>query len=110
MLNTVHLTGRNVSTNMYLHQQQALTFLLLREQSIDYSSRIKTSDEGSLDVRFGESMWRPRVDIHQQIVGWKNLVTETVRPKKLRPAQCRGSILADDVSTKKAFSMHGGKH
>lgn len=77
--------GPNVATNLYPHQKKALTFLLEREKEIDAPAG-KSS-----------SLWQPRKDNSGRVRAWYNVVTN--KEVRQQPVECKGAILADDVSS-----------
>lgn len=94
-----------VTTKLYPHQKQALSFLLDRERGTD-PAPVK---EGHPDISSNSSeevviveeklhgLWRSRRDHRNRIVGWSNVVTEAQIDGASPPPQCRGAILADDM-------------
>lgn len=75
--------GINVATRLYPHQKEALTFLLEREKEL----KAPKSRAGSL--------WTLRKDTKGRTT-WYNIVTQ--KETRREPVECRGTILADDVS------------
>lgn len=85
--------GPNVATNLYPHQKKALTFLLEREKE-------KTSGPNQL--------WKVRKDGFGKPIAWKNAVTDKEIHRE--PIECKGAILADDVSQAIQFCVIAWAH
>jgi SWI/SNF-related matrix-associated actin-dependent regulator of chromatin subfamily A3 len=75
---------------LYPHQKEALTFLLEREREL----KAPKSRAGSL--------WTMRKDSKGRTT-WYNIVTQ--KESRREPVECRGTILADDVSTSVRFLL-----
>lgn len=91
-----------VTTQLYPHQKQALSFLLDREAGSDALELPVASGPGgrainksSEDVIHG--LWRQRRDVYGRTIGWQNLVSQVEISGEAPPPQTRGAILADDM-------------
>ena len=119
-------SGPYIKSDLFPHQRKALTFLLQREQ--DYVSlkaarkaQIKreqrkrrkekeTTVEEKVDgdaeeakakaKDLGRSLWEAKEqDEKGRVRVWRHAITGAeLRGKKDKPAECKGAILADDVS------------
>ena len=83
--------GANIATNLYPHQKKALTFLLEREKEVEAPGG-KSS-----------SLWQPRKDPSGRVRAWYNVVT--TKEVRQQPLECKGAILADDVSGRNLFGF-----
>lgn len=86
-----------VTTKLYPHQKQALSFLLDRERLLEVGPPVA----GEEDVMV--SLWRRRCDIYNRPIGWTNAVTDLEISGPTPPPQSRGSILADDMGLGKTI-------
>ncbi|KAM0756492.1 hypothetical protein T439DRAFT_376672 [Meredithblackwellia eburnea MCA 4105] len=92
--------GRLVSTKLYPHQKQALSFLVDRERLVtfDPETRMDPSEDNIV------SLWKMKLDTYsRKCVGWMNLVAEMELKGPMPPPQARGSILADDMGLGKTI-------
>lgn len=80
-----------ITTLLYPHQKQALSFLLDRE-TLDPAPAAPPGQEQPV-----VSLWRRRVNVYGESLGWTNVVTELEITGEATPPQARGSILADDM-------------
>lgn len=87
-----------ISTRLYPHQKQALSFLLDRERLVP----VLPVQKGIPDTTT-VSLWQRKLDIYGRVVGWINLVTDLEIAGDVPPPQCRGAILADDMGVGKTI-------
>lgn len=84
-----------ITTKLYPHQKQALSFLLDRERTVDSAS---VSVDESTPAEELNGLWRARRDYKNRIIGWTNAVVTDFRIDGANaPPQTRGAILADDM-------------
>ncbi|BGP24045.1 DNA repair protein rad5 [Rhodotorula toruloides] len=87
-----------VSTPLYPHQKQALSFLLDREKLTDVPERDPPGQEPTV-----VSLWKRISDPYGRPTGWQNLVTDLHIAGARPPPQARGAILADDMGLGKTI-------
>ncbi|BGP31413.1 hypothetical protein JCM10296v2_003177 [Rhodotorula toruloides] len=87
-----------VSTPLYPHQKQALSFLLDREKLIDVPPQDRPGQEPTV-----VSLWKRISDPYGRPTGWQNLVTDLHIAGARPPPQARGAILADDMGLGKTI-------
>ena len=90
-LTVITLVDPMISTKLYPHQKQALSFLLDRETLSDIPKTSATDEQPVV------SLWQRRVDPYNRPIGWVNLVTDLTISGAAPPPRARGSILADDM-------------
>lgn len=89
--------GPLVSTPLFPHQKQALSFLLERERERHFEELLEEGAPQHI------SLWTVYRRKGAQIEQYRNIVTGTVRRK--RPTICRGAILADDMGLGKTLTI-----
>lgn len=77
-------TAPDIASKLYPHQKKALTFLLERERETRFASGQSSS------------LWQVKTNAITGAKSWTNLVTQ--REVFDEPPDCRGALLADDVS------------
>lgn len=77
------LKAQEVATDLYPHQKKALTFLLRREGECHTGGK-------------PFSLWEERISPIAGQKSWYHVITQ--RDVMEEPPECRGAILADDVS------------
>ncbi|PWN21483.1 hypothetical protein BCV69DRAFT_269201 [Microstroma glucosiphilum] len=90
-------TSELVSSELFPHQRQAVTFLLERERG-------RSFEEPDLPKDGNVSLWQPiksRVDGTIRL--YRNIVTQHEQPEE--PKICRGAILADDMGLGKTITV-----
>lgn len=80
-----------VSTKLYPHQKQALSFLLDRERLVEVPATGKAGEDIIV------SLWRRKLDTYDRPVAWMNVVADIEIKGAPPPPQASGSILADDM-------------
>lgn len=90
--------GPRITTPMYAHQKQALTFLLEREKERSFDELLAKGDGRVASV----SLWEAAQTRNGQIVKYRNIVTHVTTEKI--PRICRGAILADDMGLGKTIT------
>jgi SWI/SNF-related matrix-associated actin-dependent regulator of chromatin subfamily A3 len=118
-----------VRTDIYEHQQKALTFFLQREGDASAFKKAKKFAQKEVDAArkkgkcgdsngsstngdkkagkvMNTSIWEPVEDDKGKIRAWKNRLTgvEVKGKKNNRPQEAKGAILADDVSARGIIS------
>ncbi|PKI85613.1 hypothetical protein MVES_000712 [Malassezia vespertilionis] len=86
-----------ITTPLFPHQKQALTFLMDREKERNFEELIDTDKDAHI------SLWSVERHIGQRIQRYRNIVTRTSVTK--RPEICRGALLADDMGLGKTISI-----
>ena len=100
-----------VSTKLYPHQKQAVSFILDRERLVDTTNTVREGEpidiesEDTKADKEGEvvSLWERMRDGRQRPRGWKSIVTGVELTGEAAPPQARGSILADDMGLGKTL-------
>ncbi|GAA5976261.1 hypothetical protein JCM11641_001097 [Rhodosporidiobolus odoratus] len=87
-----------VSTPLYPHQKQALSFLLDREDLPVVPARDKPGKPG-----FILGLWQRVNDPYGRVKGWRSLVSDIEVQGERAPPQSRGAILADDMGLGKTI-------
>ncbi|GAA6036158.1 hypothetical protein JCM8097_006646, partial [Rhodosporidiobolus ruineniae] len=87
-----------VSTPLYPHQKQALSFLLDRETPVSIPPRDLKGEPPTI-----VSLWKRMQDPFGRTTGWKSVVTEMEVKGERPPPQARGAILADDMGLGKTI-------
>ncbi|KAH9825255.1 SNF2 family N-terminal domain-containing protein [Melampsora americana] len=102
-----------ISSKLYAHQKQALSFMLDRETPKEVAPELSkvihdpaerkallADDEANLVC-----LWKKSRDPYGRHVGWVNVVTGIEQIGIQTPNQCRGSLLADDMGLGKTISI-----
>ncbi|GAA5930136.1 uncharacterized protein JCM15063_004725 [Sporobolomyces koalae] len=87
-----------VSTKLYPHQKQALSFLLDREKEVQVPKRDARGEKPTM-----VSLWERASDTYGKCIGWKNVVSDLEIKGDRPPPQARGAILADDMGLGKTI-------
>ncbi|GAA5833114.1 hypothetical protein JCM3766R1_001399 [Sporobolomyces carnicolor] len=87
-----------VSTKLYPHQKQALSFLLDREKEIEIPAKVPPGEKPTM-----VSLWQRVNDSYGKCMGWQNVVTDLQISGDRPPPQARGAILADDMGLGKTI-------
>ncbi|GAA6017033.1 hypothetical protein JCM11491_006136 [Sporobolomyces phaffii] len=87
-----------VSTKLYPHQKQALSFLLDREKEIEVPKQDRKGDKPTM-----VSLWQRVNDTYGKCVAWQNVVSDLQITGDRPPPQARGAILADDMGLGKTI-------
>ncbi|WFD33700.1 1-phosphatidylinositol 4-kinase [Malassezia cuniculi] len=90
--------GPLITTRMYPHQKQAITFLLDREKQRSFDELLVEGEGRAKSV----SLWQAGEVRGSVIVQYRNIVTQTTTKKV--PRICRGAILADDMGLGKTIT------
>jgi SWI/SNF-related matrix-associated actin-dependent regulator of chromatin subfamily A3 len=94
-----------VTTKLYPHQKQALSFLLDRERGSDPST-IEAASGVQVLAPADElnGLWQSRRNFANRVIGWSNaVVTDFQIDGANPPPQSRGAILADDMGLGKSI-------
>lgn len=86
-----------ITTKLYPHQKQALSFLLDREAVHPVVEVLPGEAQPIL------SLWQRQVDTYNRPIGWLSIVTDLEIRGAQAPVQCRGSILADSMGVGKSI-------
>ncbi|GAA6064182.1 hypothetical protein JCM10212_002924 [Sporobolomyces blumeae] len=86
-----------VSTKLYPHQKQALSFLLDREKEVEIPARDKKGSPTMV------SLWKRVSDPYGRCIAWSNAVSDLQVSGERPPPQARGAILADDMGLGKTI-------
>ncbi|GAA5901516.1 uncharacterized protein JCM6883_000238 [Sporobolomyces salmoneus] len=87
-----------VSTKLYPHQKQALSFLLDREKEIEIPAQDPAGGKPLM-----VSLWQRVNDTYGRCVAWQSVVTDLQISGTRPPPQARGAILADDMGLGKTI-------
>ncbi|GAA5987310.1 hypothetical protein JCM5350_008142 [Sporobolomyces pararoseus] len=87
-----------VSTKLYPHQKQALSFLLDREKEIEIPAKDPPGKEPMM-----VSLWQRVNDTYGKCIAWQNVVSDLRISGNRPPPQARGAILADDMGLGKTI-------
>ncbi|SCV70683.1 BQ2448_3445 [Microbotryum intermedium] len=88
-----------VTTKLYPHQKQALSFLLDRERIHEVPEK---DERGKPTI---VSLWSRESNPYGQPVGWKSVVADLRISGPEPPPQTRGAILADDMGLGKTIAI-----
>ncbi|SCZ99378.1 BZ3500_MvSof-1268-A1-R1_Chr7-2g09506 [Microbotryum saponariae] len=92
-------TAPMVTTKLYPHQKQALSFLLDRERIHEVPEK---DERGKPTIL---SLWSRESNPYGQPVGWKSVVADLSISGPEPPPQTRGAILADDMGLGKTIAI-----
>ncbi|GAA5829809.1 hypothetical protein JCM11251_007888 [Rhodosporidiobolus azoricus] len=87
-----------VSTPLYPHQKQALSFLLDREAVVQIPPNLPRGEPEPI-----VSLWQRERNSYGKVVGWTCLVADVKIKGERPPPQARGAILADDMGLGKTI-------
>jgi len=93
-----HTPPAMVTTKLYPHQKQAVSFLLDRERLQVVPDKDSKGEEPAM-----VSLWQRQSDPYGKVKGWRSLVTNLEITGDRPPPQARGSILADDMGLGKTI-------
>lgn len=84
-LTRMYFTAPIVSTKLYPHQKQALSFLLDREKAVDIPDKDKKGEKPTM-----VSLWQRVSDPYGNCVAWRNVVSDLQITGTRPPPQARG--------------------
>lgn len=90
--------GPLITTPLYMHQKQGLTFLLDCERARHFA---ELGEDAAPDAHI--SLWRISQRAHGRPVRFRNVVTQL--ETRRRPHICRGAVLADDMGLGKTITI-----